>query len=266
MPEIDFAAILAEDKSQTIAPSGDVETKTDAPVVDKADSTTAPGDDAPETPIEAPKPKKSVEERISALTAKRKEAERRAEKAEADRQELLDRLTRTAPDPFDPSKFTTLEERDKAVREQAKQEALAEINARTAKEQVESFWANLEKDGKDIDDFDEVTEALHAKDFPISDAMGVYLMKNADHKARLSKWLVDNREETHRIYQISLSDPVAAVKEMARRDGLLGRGSKPVTKAPPPPPTVVGASGGSAQSFENMSHEDIKKWAKDQQK
>ncbi len=265
MPEIDFAAILKEDAA-TIAPPADGLPPASAPA-DTAAPATAPGDDAPDPPeAEAPKPKRTVEERISTLTAKRKEAERRADKAEADRQELLDRLTRTTPtdDPFDPSKFTTLEERDKAVREQARKEALAEMQAEASKKQIDGFWADLDKQGKDIEDFEDVTEALHAKDFPISDVMAAYLVNEADHKAPLAKWFVDNRKEAERIFGLPA---VAAVKELARRDSLLGRGrASPVTKAPPPPPSVEGASGSSPQSLEAMSHEDIKKWAKEQQR
>ncbi len=101
-------------------------------------------------------------------------------------------------------------------------------------------------------------------EFPISNAMASYLLNRAKNKgAPLAKWLVDNRKEAERIFSLP---PVAAVKEMVKRDGLLGRSAKPVTKAPPPPPSVTGATGGSTSSLENMSHDDIKKWAREQQR
>ncbi len=268
MPEIDFASILKEDAAQTIAPPADAIPPAGALTETKTDTVAVPGDDAPatETPPEAPpKPKRSPAERIAYLTAKGKEAERRADKAEAERQELLDRLTRTTrtDDPFDPSKYTSLEDRDKAISEATERRVRAELQAEQSKKQVDGFWADLDKQGKDIEDFEDVTEALHAKDFPMSDVMASYLVDQSDHKALLAKWLVDNRKEAERIFSLH---PVAAVKEMVKRDGLLGRSAKPVTKAPPPPPSVTGATGGSTSSLENMSHDDIKKWAREQQR
>ncbi len=265
MPEIDFASILKEDAAQTIAPPADAIPPADAPVVEKADPTPAPGDDAPETPIEAPKPKKSVEERISTITAKRREAERERDQARAEKQELLDRLTRTTrtDDPFDPNKFTSLEDRDKAIAEAAERKVRAEIQAEQTKKEVDGFWSSLEKDGKGIEDFDDTVEALRDPKFPISDVMARYLVKRSTHKAQLGKWLADNRGEAERIFAL---EPDEAVIEMARRDGLVGRSAKPVTKAPPPPPSVTGATGGSTSSLENMSHDDIKKWAREQQR
>lgn len=268
MAEIDFAAIVAEDAAaqKAIAPAGD--TKPADPPAETADPGAASGDEppAPET-TEPPKERKVIPiERLNSEIAKKREFKSRAEKAEAERDALVQRLTQPPPsgDPFEPSKFATLEERDKAVREHARQEALAEVQANEGKKQIDRFWADLDKEGRDIEDFEDTVETLKSdKTFPLSDAMASYLIRAADHRALLGKWLVDNKTETQRIYELS---PEQQIKELSRRDGLLGRTVKAVTKAPPPPPEVTGASGGSAQSFEKLSYDDIKKWAKEQQR
>ncbi len=267
MAEIDFAAIVAEDaKENAIAPTSDVKQEVVLPET-AAEPGAASGEEPPAPePVDPPKEDKTVpRERLNSEIAKKREEKRRADKAEAERDELIKRLTQPPPsgDPFDPSKFATLEERDKAVRDAAKQEALAEVQANEVKKQVDRFWSDLDKEGKDIEDFEDTVESLRDSKFPISEAMAGYLFRAADHKALLSKWLVDNKTETERIYALT---PEQAVKELSRRDALLGRTVKQTTKAPPPPPSVVGASGGSAQSFEKLSHDDIKKWAKEQQR
>lgn len=276
MPEIDFAAILAEDKpaivapaAAAIAPTSDVKQEVELPE-DKAEPGAASGDEPPalET-VDPPKEAKVVpRERLNSEIAKRREQKTRADKAEAERDALIARLTQAPPtgDPFDPSKFATLEERDNAIRDQARKDALAEVRTNEAKKQLDGFWTKLEKDGKDIDGFDEVIETLQHKgegEFPISPAMAGYILKAADHTALLAKWLVDNKTEAHRIYAL---EPEQAVKELSRRDALLGRSVKPVTKAPPVLTPVAPGAASAPQSFERMSHDDLKKWAKEQER
>jgi len=265
MPEIDFAAILAEDKA-TLAPS--VETKTDA-LTEKpnADTVAAPGEEAPAAvePTEAEKAKAQTEKRFASLTAKRKEAERQVT-AERERADALERRLQslgTRDDPFDPSKFANLEDRDKAVRDQARREAEAELTVKQGNAKRDSFRASLEKDGKEIEGFDDVVETLFSPSFKvISPAMADYLMDEADHPALMAKWLTDNEDEAKRISELH---PVKAVKELVRRDALLGKSAKPVSKAPPPPPSVSGSSRAPA-GIETMDHEAIKKWAKEAQR
>ena len=264
MPEIDFAAILKEDAA--LAPS--VEPKTDA-LTEKptADTVAAPGEEAPAVvePTEAEKAKAQTEKRFATLTAKRKEAERSAQ-AERDRADALERRLQSLgkqDDPFDPSKFENLEARDKAVRDQARREAEAELSVKQGNAKRDGFRANLEKDGKDIEGFDDVVETLFSPSFKvISPAMADYLMDEADHPALMAKWLTDNEDEAKRISELH---PVKAVKELVRRDALLGKNAKPVSKAPPPPPSVSGSARAPA-GIETMSHDDIKKWAKEAQR
>ena len=264
MPEIDFAAILAEDKA--LAPS--VETKTDAQTEKpNADTVTAPVIEAPaptEAELAAAK-QADIDKRFAKITAKRKEAERSAQAA-TERAEAAERRLQflgKQDDPFDPSKFANLEDRDKAVRDQARREAEAELTVKQGNAKRDSFRANLEKDGKDIDGFDDVVETLFSPSFKvISPTMADFLMDEADHPALMAKWLTDNEDEAKRISELH---PVKAVKELVRRDGLLGKTAKPVTKAPPPPPSVSGSSRAPA-GIETMSHDDIKKWAKEAQR
>lgn len=264
MPEIDFAAILAEDKA--LAPS--VEPKTDA-LIDKPLADVAPAPD-----VEAPAPTEAelatakqaeIDKRFAKITAKRKEAERR-EQAANDRAEAAERRLQSLgsrDDPFDPSKFANLEDRDKAVRDHARREVQSELTVQQANQKRDGFRASLEKDGKGIDGFDDVVETLFSPSFKvISPAMADYLMGEADHPALMAKWLTDNEDEAKRIFQLH---PVAAVKELVRRDGLLGKSSKPVTRAPPPTPSVSGTAPTPA-TLERMSHDDIKEWARKQQR
>lgn len=273
MAEIDFAAILAEDKpaivapaAAAIAPTSDVKQEVELPETE-AEPGAASGDEPPATETPAPSQDGKVvpRERLNSEIAKRREQKTRADKAEAERDALIARLTQAPPtgDPFDPSKFATLEERDNAIREQARKDALAEVRTNEAKKQVDGFWTKLEKDGKDIEDFDDVVEGIRSKDFPISPAMAGYILKAADHTALLAKWLVDNKAETERIYAL---EPEQAVKELSRRDALLGRSVKPVTKAPPVLTPVAPGAASAPQSFERMSHDDLKKWAKEQER
>jgi hypothetical protein len=66
----------------------------DTPVVE-----TDSGDDAPAEPTEAPKPKKSAQERIDEVTKARRDAERQAEDARRDAEYWREQALRTAPKP-----------------------------------------------------------------------------------------------------------------------------------------------------------------------
>lgn len=273
MPEIDFAALKAEDAA--IVPSGDVK-ETPVPAEVSTESAPVSGEEAPAA-IELTDAEKArqaaIDKDFGKLRAKRREAERRADAAEARAAELeaRNRPQATEPGKLSPSQFATYEDYTAAIAkqaasgaiEEARAQARIEAQAEVQESRKDTFRERLAKEGKGIEGFPDVLETVFSdKDaLHITAPMAQFLMEDADNAAPLVKWLHDNPDEAERISELR---PTAQVKELVRRDGLLGKSSKPVTRAPPPTPTVLGASV-ATQSFERMSHDDIKKWAKKQQ-
>lgn len=274
MPEIDFAALKAEDAALVPA----VEPKTAVVVEEVPGEATAPSGEAEAPastePTEAEKARSAVDKRFATLTAKRREAERRADAAEARAAELERRTQPAATEPgkLSPSQFATYEDYTAAIAKQAASGAIEEARAQArieAQAEVQesrkgTFRERLAKEGKGIEGFPDVLETVFSdKDaLHITAPMAQFLMEDADNAAPLVKWLHDNPDEAERISELR---PTAQVKELVRRDGLLGKSSKPVTRAPPPVP-AVGGSGPTARSIETMSHDDIKKMVKGWQK
>ena len=140
---------------------------------------------------------------------------------------------------------------------QAKAEAEQTFRQQAEARKVTDRRAALEKEGKSIEGFEDVIATLFEDhDFPMSPAMAGYLLDDADNGALLAKWLTDNPDEAKRIADLR---PLAAAKELTRRDGLLARKTaKPISKAPAPTPSVSG-SGSAPQAFETMAYADVLK-------
>lgn len=268
-PELDFTKILANDTPQELTPPGGTPANDEGnlppgetgALTDEAGNTVVPPGEEPPAP--AVPPKGFIPEvRLKSETAKRREAERENREL----REIIAKNSAPAPNgELKPDQFPTIEAYTEAVKEQAKREAKVEAANETASRHKDSFFDKLAKDGKDIEGFEDTLQGLSDDEnyMPVSDAMGGYLMNAADNAAQLVKWLDDNRPEALRIYNLP---PAAAIKELVRRDALLGRkGAPPVSRAPAPTPSVTG-SGSAPQSIERMSHEDIKAWAREQRR
>ncbi len=260
MRELDLAAIVPEamptaspalPETQPVPGDG-----TEPPALaEEADPAPASGDEPPAAEeVEAPKPQGIPVERFKSETAKRRAAER-------ENRELREKLAlKSAPDApageLSPSNFDSIEKYTAAVKERARAEAATEFEAQTAARKVADRRSQLVKEGKSIEGFDDVIETIFEdNDFPLSKPMADYLLDDADNGALLAKWLTDNPDEAKRI---SALRPTAATKELTRRDGLLARSAKPISKAPAPTPSVSG-SGAAPQAIERMSHDDISK-------
>lgn len=258
------------DANQNVSDAQVSDATASAQVVTTGEAAAPPGDApaAEDGQPEGTQPggKKPIGPRISELTAKRREAERRAEVAES----LVDRLTkalaegrvvqpsgdsRAADNQGDPqpkqADFNTYEDylradarwsarqEFKSLTEKTKSEVNKQSQEAEAGERWKGFTAALDEQGSGIDGFENAAGAVFGDDnFPISAAMADYLMEAADHKAGMVKWLADNRTEAARIYRLS---PAAAAKELGKVDALLGSKPPPrATGATPPPPTVNG--------------------------
>ena len=279
MADIDIAAIAAEDAAAVAAKTAETAPPAEGDTAALAETTgdaAAPPGDEPPAPA---KPPGIPVERFKTETAKRREAERRAERAEETlRQALAGRTAPTAP-PADgeprQDQFRTYEEyldaRTDYRAEKKAQAMIGEILTASQKEAAERsaaesggrLWSEMAKEAKakGIEGLDDAREAMASGEVKTTPAMARYFEKVATNKAALAVYLHQNPEEAERISGL---DAVEAATELARRDGLLGR--KPaVTKAPAPPPTVTGG-GMAPQTVERMSHDDIKAWAMKQQR
>lgn len=272
MPELDFAAILAEDKPSIVPPADVIE-----PGVlteDTTDTVAVPGEEAPApteaeaAATEAKAKQAAIDRRFASQTAKRREAERRADAAEARLARLEQPAPKAAtPDDISPAQFKTYEEYTTAIARRAVETALSDSEAKATQKAQQllaegrkgDFQGRLAKEGKAIEGFADVLETVFTtQDIHISPPMAQFLMEDADNAAPLVKWLHDNPDEAERISELR---PTAQVKELVRRDALLGKSSKPVSRAPAPPPSLTG-SAPAPNNIEKMGHDDLKKMVK----
>lgn len=223
-------------------------------------------DDADQPEGDKPGGKKPIGPRISELTAKRREAERRADAAERLAERLAEALAgrggasasgapakpaddtgpkqsdyRTYEEYLDARADWRAERRFNELVEKRTGEANRRSQEQNHAERMEEFHGALEEQAAAVEGYDEAADAVfNDARFPISPPMAEFLMDAADHKALMVKWLADNRTEAARIYKLS---PAAAAKELAKVDSRLGTAPTPrATKAPPPPPSVGGRS------------------------
>lgn len=268
MPEIDFAAILAEDKPTIVPPADVIEPGAEVELPGEATAPSGEEAPAPAEPTEAEKSQRAVDKRFAALTAKRRDAERRADAAEAELAKTRQPTPKTADaGELSPAQFKTYEEYTTAIARRAVETALSDSEAKATQKAQQllaegrkgDFQSRLAKEGKAIEGFADVLETVFGtQEIHISSPMAQFLMEDADNAAPLVKWLHDNPDEAERISELR---PTAQVKELVRRDALLGKSSKPVSRAPAPPPSLTG-SAPAPNNIEKMGHEDLKKMLK----
>lgn len=259
---LDFEKILANDTPQVLTPPGDEGNpppgETGALTEETGETVAPPGEEAP-----APEEPKGIPvERFKSETAKRREAER-------ENRELREYIAKnTAPAPtgeLKPEDFPTVDAFKDAVKERAIIEARAEVAREADNQAFERFKERVAKEGKEIPGFDDTFDGVFTDNnyMPVHEATTVYLRGAADHPAQLLKWLDDNRAEAGRIFNL---EPAAQIKELVRRDALLGRkAAPPVSRAPAPTPSVSG-SGSAPQSIEKMSHAQLLDWTREQKR
>lgn len=280
MSDVDTNANVSDAHIQSGDTPAQVDTTTEATAVPGD----APAADDGQPKGDQPGGKKPIGPRISELTAKRRDAERRAELAES----LVERLTAALagkaetkgdPKPADDtgpkqSDYRTYEEyldaradwRAKSQFDRLVEDFRGQASKRNEEQgqaaRMATFQSSLDEQGASVEGFEEAAAVVFDDDkFPISRPMADYLMDAADHKAGMVKWLADNRAEASRIYKLS---PAAAAKELAKVDAQLGQKPPPrATTAPPPAPRAAGR-GAPPASIETMSWEDTLKWARKQ--
>ena len=274
MSDIDLAAIVAEDAKTSGAPPQDAP----APVETTAEATTAPVDEtAEEQPSEAegeqPQPKKpggGFQKRISELTREKHEAIRRAERAEQLAEQAMS-LAKPKPaeaaadDEPRSEQFSRYEDfvaaraewradqRVKATLEGFQKQVGAVDEEKARIERAKTFATEAKAQGKAIQGFDEALEYVRSEDFPMTPAIGEYLL-DADHKAAMVKYLADNEDEAFRISRLP---PLAAVKELAKVEARLSAKPKPKTSSAPPPPATVSGGAAAPQTIERMDHRGV---------
>jgi hypothetical protein len=268
------ALSTTSDMPKASAPAPEQSTGSEVDAEAKTDKLSDTGAEKPtgETP---PKPKAdetppAVKREITIERNRRREAEAKAAKAEADLSEALKALNRQAPkaeaherkpqrDAYDDP-----EAYDEALIQWAEKEAAGKAEAKVKADQAKSeaqaavqktveMW-NERKDAfaKDHPDFEEVAES---EDTPISRPMGVYLME-AEDGPQLAYWLGQNREEAARIAKLS---PVKAVAELGR---IAERLANPTPKAQPKPkPEPIKPVGGrSSATPKDPSEESMEEY------
>lgn len=282
MSDIDLAAIVAEDAKTSGAPPQDAP----APVETTAEATTAPVDEtAEEQPTEAAgdepeKPRKpggGFQKRISELTREKHEAIRRAERAEQLAEQAMS-LARPKPaeaaadDEPRPDQYTKYEDfvtakaewkadqRVKAALEGFQKQAGAVDQEKARIERARNFATEAKVQGKAIQGFEDALAHVQSEDFPMTPAIGEYLL-DAEHKAAMVKYLADNEDEAFRISRLG---PVAAVKELAKVEARFSAKPKPKTSSAPPPPATVSGGAAAPQTIERMDHNGVldlvRKW------
>lgn len=254
-----------------------VDDSDDTPDEDEEDTE----DDTDEVEEEAPKPKKkTAQERISELTAARREAERRADALEA-RLAALEKPAKddtpapapsadaeaTPPKPtdlnedgsekyplgeFDPNFITDLAdfrvEQRFAARERIEQEKAAQAKQQEAMDQLEAKWnGQLETARERYPDYNEKLSELQPVFSDVDEHYGDYLsttLMSMEKGADILYYLAENPDEARAIVD---SGPQRATIALGRLEArFLSDGeSKPVrkvSKAPVPPPVNKGAA------------------------
>jgi len=198
------------------------------------------------------KPKQTAQERIDEVTRARRDAERRAEAAERELDEVRKRIP--APEaPKEPkaSDYTYGEEDAAYIHDKAKFEARQEYEtaeqeraAREHGERVEKTWDDRQvafaADKPDF--FDKVA----ANDLPISPPMAIAI-KTSENGPAVAYHLATNPDEARRLAAL---DPIAQVREVGRLEAKLEQPASPntpntktVSDAPPPPQPLRGQGG-----------------------
>lgn len=181
-----------------------------------------------------PKPKQTAQERIDELTRTRREAERRAEAAERERDELRSKIPAAeAPKEPKPADYTYGVEDAAYVRDMAKFEARQEFEAAEREKAARVHFETIEKTWDDRQvafaaDKPDFFEKTSANDLPISPHMA-HAIKTSESGAAVAYHLASNPDEARRIAAL---DPIAQVREVGRLEATLaGPAANPTPQA-----------------------------------
>ena len=285
MSEIDLNKIVADDAAQRSAAEQVAAPVATPEVEETPEATAGPVDEtAEEQPSEAegdePKPKKpggGFQKRISELTREKHEAKREAEqlrellsKAMDGRQQKPEVVVEQSDEPR-PDQFTKYEDYVRAAARYDAAQAAKQVldghqkqvsvadQEKARVERARNFATQAKAQGKAIEGFEDALSYVQSEDFPMTPAIGEYLL-DADHKAAMVKYLADNEDEALRISRLS---PVAAVKELAKVEARFSAKPKPKTSSAPPPPATVSGGAAAPQTIERMDHKGILKWVQE---
>jgi hypothetical protein len=269
------------------------------PVVEKPPATPAPkegeqGEPAPKEGEQPPPRKKSVQERINEVTRARREAERRAEKAERELAQL--RATQQQPPPKkeeQPPKEPAAGEEDpnapkpddyeygeldsRYIRALASYEANKVFNEQRQKDEQsrqtreqedrqvaarEAFEEMIDAGAKKHEDFYQrvVIDSEEGK-WPLSETLGELLL-GSDVGDDIAYHLATNPEEADRVYR---SSPVEQARYFGRMEAKFSAGQaaatgdtgKPAPKTPKAPAPIESARGAGGQFHATADTDDF---------
>ena len=209
-----------------------------------------------------PKPKQTAQERIAEVTRLRREAERRAEAAEARLAELEkprteEPVTKTlASGEPDPTKYDYGEADPQYIKDLARHEArqefaqLKEQDRRTAQvQEVDRSWeASQDAARSKYADFDQkVWEGAHNGEWACTPVM-LEAIKSTESGGEVAYHLASNPDEARRIAALN---PLSQVRELGKLEARLAAPptkeppkGKSATDAPPPPEGAARGAGG----------------------
>lgn len=223
---------------------------------ESADSSTASEDAKAESKGEEdkgdkPKSKSGAQKRIDELTAKRRDAERRAEEAEKRAKEAEEALAKADTKP-DEDKFESPEEYQAALSAWYARRSMRDEESRTAKANAEqagteraaarqeAFNARVEAVKGNFDKFEEV--AFNPK-LSVTPAMGDLIVES-EKGPELLYHLGSNPDEAFRISQLS---PLAAAKELGKIEASLSIPARRTVTTASDPITPVSGGGSNVQ-------------------
>lgn len=217
-----------------------------------------PVDKTAEEPTE--EKRKKASDRISQLYGEKKAAERRAQSAVMEAQELRQELEQLRQN-TNPDDYAQVQRND--TRAAVKEERLAQLQKEASaavyevrQSRVEQFYEKLgSADKTRFDGFDDAIAKFES--LPLSNDAAELVAESA-HAAAIAHHLGKNPEEAHKIFRMSPAQQGAAIKEIETkvRAGITPRKT---SNAPPPVPMVRGSSAPAALAAADMGVEDIAK-------
>lgn len=195
-----------------------------------------PADPAAEKADEAPKPKKTFQERMDERTRQLRETERERDAARQEAQELARKLAEKGHE-VDESEIEELIEERVTAREQERQ----------AKQAKEAFDKRMSDAAEKHDDFYEVViEGAEQNLWPCTTDMNAAIMES-DIAGEIAYHLATNPDEARRIAALT---PHSQAREIGKLEAKLSaapapqqKPAKTLTNAPEPAPTVRGVNG-----------------------
>lgn len=285
MPEANVAVPAAQPTLQPGAAAPEVATidsavggqvpgaaPTTEPQASQGASTTPTTEPQPQPAAEPAEPG-GVQKRITELTRARREAERRAQEAEAQAAAAFEALQRLQPTaaaepvaPLEPPVFETPEQfardmaeytqrvseragREAAVRarQESEQQALQRAQMAEQERVRTSFMAQVEKEREQLPDFDDV---VNSPDVPISVPLAAAIAQHPQG-AKVAYFLGSHADEAKRIVALPVALQVAELGAIAYK--LAHPPAAATSKAPPPIDPVRGPSAATAPDVGEMS-------------